>query len=202
MGMRNSLLLLLTFLITALLAGGSGCTRYEYDIINPPDLAAHIAKTEVIVPREPFQYRMLVVENHLVMLVDNPTDEPFQLLGEQSSVVDPHGQSHPLRPMAIAPHSYAKLIFPNERPRYYYPSGPTFGIGVGAVVTHQHHDHRHYLLDPSNDEEEPVYLDVVDDNALYWDWSGEGEMRLTIQYQRANDKPFVHDWVIRRSKAK
>jgi hypothetical protein len=196
---------LMSFLVIAWLAC-TGCTRYEYDITHPPDLATHIAKDEAVVAREPFQYRMKVVDNHLVMLIDNRTDDAFQLLGEQSSVVDPNGQSHPLRPMAIAPHSYGKLIFPPVEPRYYYPSGPVFGVGVGTVVTHHHHDHRRYLLDErlfdEDEQDEPAYLMVVDDNAVYWDWRGEGEIRLTIQYQRANDKPFTHDWVIGRRKAK
>jgi hypothetical protein len=99
----------------------------------------------------------------------------------------------------MAPNSYIKLIFPSERPRYYYPSGPTFGIGVGTVVTHSH---RHYFVDDPDyfEDAEPRYLAVYDENALYWEWKGEGEMRLTLVFQRANDKPFTHDWVIRRTK--
>ena len=36
------------------------------------------------------------VENRLVLQIQNKTDDPIQLLGERSTVVDPGGQSHPL----------------------------------------------------------------------------------------------------------
>src|SRR4051812_27378312 len=151
--------MLKSFLSLLLVCLAVGCTRYEYDITQPADLATHIGKNEVTVPREPFRYRMQVVENHLIMMIDNPTNDSFQLLGEQSSVVDPTGQSHPLRTVVMAPNSFIKLIFPLERPRYYYPSGPTFGIGVGTVVTHEH---RHYFVDDPDYFEDPAprYLDV------------------------------------------
>jgi hypothetical protein len=186
--------LILTWLLSA-------CTRYEYDIVHPPDLATHISKQEVSVPREPLLYRMQVVDNHLVMLIDNPTDDPYQLLGEQSTVVDPGGQSHPLRPMAIAPHSFGKLIIPPVSPRYYYPYNSGFGVGVGTVIVH---DHRHHFVDDPDYfvDEEPRYLAVVDDNLLYWDWKGEGQIRMTLMFQRRDEKPFAHDWVISRSKAR
>src|SRR2546423_4948738 len=127
--MRIASVLLLTFL--------TGCTHYEYDLTQPPELARHIgSKSEVIVPRDPVDYRLRTYEDVLVMRVVNPTDDLIELLGDQSVVVDPRGQSHPLRRQAIAPHSYIKLRFPPPPPVYYQPQ-PTFGIGVGTVITRE-----------------------------------------------------------------
>jgi hypothetical protein len=180
----------------------AGCTRYEYDIVQPPDLATHIGREEITVPREPLRYRMQVVENRLVMMIDNPTDDTIVLLGEQSSVVDPTGQSRPLRPLAIAPHSFGKLIFPPMRPSFYYARTSGWSVGVGTVVT-TGGGRRRFVDDPDYFVgDEPHYLAVIDDNTLFWEWSGEGAIRLLIQFQRGNDKPFTHDWTISRSKVK
>jgi hypothetical protein len=112
---------------------GGGCAHYEYDLVEPPELARHVGKSEVVVPKEPLEYRMRTVENRLVIHVINPTDEPVTLIGQQSYIVSPGGQSHPLRPQTIAPHTFIPLILPPMRPYYYYPYYPTWGWGFGVV---------------------------------------------------------------------
>src|SRR5439155_6189759 len=108
--------------------------HYEYDLDQPSDLRRHIAtRTDIVVGIDPLEYRLRTVDNRLVMRVFNQTDDAINLLGDKSAVVDPHGQSHPVRSQAIAPHSFAKLIFPPIRPRV-YDSGPTFGIGIGTRI--------------------------------------------------------------------
>src|SRR5215218_6311688 len=98
-------LLILTFSL--------GCTRYEYDITRPTDLAMHVGtKQDAIAPRQPLEYRFRTVDNRLVMSIDNKTDDTIQLQGDRSSVVDPSGQSHPLRTQPIAPQSFIKQILP------------------------------------------------------------------------------------------
>jgi hypothetical protein len=133
--------------VLVLLLGG-GCAHYEYDLVEPPELARHVGKSEVVVPLEPLEYRMRTVENRLVIHVVNPTDEPVTLIGPQSYIVSPGGQSHPLRTQTIAPHTFIPLILPPMRPYYYYPSYPTWGFGFGVVGVGGHfhggdHDRHH-----------------------------------------------------------
>src|SRR5258708_34156135 len=80
-----------------------GCAHYEYDITSPPDLRQHVGEKEVIVRVEPLEYRFLSYQDHLVVQIFNPTSDVIQFLGEQRTIVDPSGQSHPLRGQAIPP---------------------------------------------------------------------------------------------------
>ena len=180
-----------------LLMLAAGCARYEYDLISPPDLRTHIGtKADAVTAVDPLVYRWRTVDGRLVVRVFNPTDDPIELLGPKSTAVAPSGQSHPLRGQTIAPQSHAKLILPPRRPRV-YNSGPTFGVGVGMRVDARDrgfpHDHDPFAR-------EPRYLAVYDDdNAIYWDWNGETDVRLSLVYQRG-DEPLRHDFVIRRRK--
>ena len=174
----------------------TGCARYEYDIVSPADLQAHIGtKSDTTTTVDPLIYRWRTVDNRLVVRIFNPTNDPIQLLGEKSTVVAPTGESHPLRGQTIAPQSHAKLILPPRRPRV-YNRGPTFGVGVGMRVDARDRGYPYY-----NDHlDEPRYLAVYDDdNALYWDWNGQTEIRLTLVYQR-NEELLRHQFVIRRRK--
>jgi hypothetical protein len=170
-----------------------GCARYEYDIVHPEDLRGRIGKTESVFARPPLEYRLVTVENRLVMRIYNGTEDAYQLLGERSSVVDPRGQSHPLTSVALAPQSFIKLVLPPFRPRY-DRTGPSFGIGFGTFIARRdgiESEHR-----------EPLYLSAyADDEARYWEWKGDGDVRLTLVYQRTSGgEPFVHDFVIHRVK--
>src|SRR5437879_2762117 len=115
-----------------LLAGG--CAKYEYNLVKPPDLARHIsANTDTVFTLDPLEYRLRTVENRLVMRAFNPTSDVIELVGPKCSVVDPDGQSHPLRSQSIAPQSFIKLIFPPPRPQVYEPYyGPYWGVGLGV----------------------------------------------------------------------
>src|SRR6186997_3312137 len=97
----------LFILAAATLLGG--CATYEYDLTAPPELSRHIPrKVDAVVQREPFEYRMQSIDNRLVIRIFNQTDDQIQLVGERSTIVDPEGQSHPLRGGPIAPHSFLK----------------------------------------------------------------------------------------------
>jgi hypothetical protein len=189
--LRRCALLLITLFVLV-----TGCTTYEFDVTRPPELATHVARNQdAVLTREPLVYRLRAVENRLVMNIENGTDEPIQLAGDQSTVVDPDGQSHPLRSQAIAPHSFAKLILPPMRP--VIRSGPTFGIGVGAHVGY------HPGYDDFHDDwyhDHPQYFTVVDDNAIYWEWRGEGDIRLMLVFLGKDGESFSHEFVIRRVK--
>ena len=44
----------------------------------------------------------------------------------------------------------------------------------------------------------PRYYTVYDANAIYWDWNGESDVRLSMTYQSGGQKPFTHEWVFHR----
>jgi hypothetical protein len=180
-----------------------GCAKYEYNLVKPPDLARHIGTgTDAVVTVDPLEYRLRTVDNRLVMRIFNSTEDAVELLGPKCSVVDPEGQSHPLRSQSIAPGSFIKLILPPPRPRVYDPYyGPTIGVGVGVggrVDAYPYSRYRYYDPYPP----EPRYLAVYDENDVtYWDWRGEGECRVVLTFRRG-EKEFRHEFLFRRQKLK
>jgi hypothetical protein len=184
----------------------SGCAKYEYDLVQPPELARHVGDTWTVATIDPLEYRLRTYENHLIVQVWNHSTEPIQLLGDRSVVVDPKGQSHPLRSQAIAPNSYLKLILP-PAPTEVYRSGPTFGIGVGVGVGHFHgHDwHGGYpyyggFYDPFW-YDEPRYIAVYDNNeSAYWEWDGDAGVARMVLVFGQGDKTFTHELAFRRKK--
>jgi hypothetical protein len=176
-----------------------GCAHYEYDVVRPPDLTGHVgAKADAILHLDPLEYRLRTVESRLVMRIFNPSAEPITLRGDRSVIVDPNGQSHPLRSQTIAPGSYIKLILPPFRPRI-ENYGPSFGIGMGVGVARV--NHRHYFLAPTAPGDVPRYFDLYDDaNAFFWEWPGETNVQITLVYQRSADKEFTHVFEFHRRK--
>jgi hypothetical protein len=184
-----------TILFIVLLAGG--CARYEHEIVRPEELSAHIpTRVDTVVDREPLEYRFRTVDNRLVMRIYNLSDDPITLLGEESSVVDPTGQSRPLRSQTIAPQSFIRLILPPPPPRV-QRVGPSIGIGVGTRIGH--HRHGPYPYAGAHHPIGPAYFRVVDDDAYYWDWPREGQIRLMLILERERER-FRHEWVIGRVK--
>jgi hypothetical protein len=101
----------LPLLLIMLLAG---CAPTEFDAA-PVDggPAVRVGNSQdVSFPGDPLVYRMRADEGHLVFWIDNPTNEPVELLGEKSDVTDPEGIAHHLRGRTIAPLSSIKEIFP------------------------------------------------------------------------------------------
>jgi hypothetical protein len=187
----------LLFLAMALLGG---CTRYEYDLLEPADRPTRIGRSgDVVIPIEPLEYHLRTVDGRLMMRIFNRSEDPIQLIGAASTAVDPKGQSHPLPSFTIAPGSFGKLIFPPPRPRI-ERGGPSFGVGVGVGVSSARHPaHRHGYL---HSDREPRYLVVYDDaSALYWDWQGETTAKINIAYER-DEETWRHPFVFKRVKAK
>jgi hypothetical protein len=181
-----------------------GCTQYEFDITTPPEVAAHVPrKSAVTVQRAPLLYRMQAAEGRLVMKVHNETDQPLELLGDKSYVVDPHGQSHPLQSQTIAPNSFIKLILPPFRPVYRAAPGFGFGLGVGISRMDRGHFYQGGFYDPYYaDWDEPLYMTVYDDGTgRFWEWTGETSIQLRLVYQQG-DRTFDHEFAIRRVKAR
>jgi len=177
------------------LVGIGGCTVYQYDVVKPENLAGHVGDRDKVLELNPLVYRLRSVESRLVIRIYNPTDDPIQLLGPQSVVVDPHGQSHPLRSQTIAPKAFIKLIFPPPPPTV-YENGPTFGIGFGVIGRAHYHD----AFVGSGLYDEPRYYTVYDENDVTrWDWEGETDLRATFTYERAN-RTFHDEFLFHRRK--
>jgi hypothetical protein len=184
-----------------------GCARYEFDLVQPPELARHIGeKTDELIDRQAVQYRLRAYENRLVIRIYNHTEAPIELLGAQSTVVDPAGESHPLQRQTIAPNSFIKLILPPMRPEV-YPTGPTIGFGINSQVGRSYDPSHHYWRDlnygPAYDDpyfNQPRYFAVSDPgNSFYWDWNGQGQVRLTLVYMQ-QEKTFRDQFTFNRVK--
>jgi hypothetical protein len=201
-------------LFVCIISGAGGCAKYEYDLVEPREMSRHVGRSvDAVVDIDPFTYRLRSVDNRLVMRVYNNTDESIELLGDKSTVVDPDGQSHPLRSQAIAPKSFIKLIFPPPRPQVYDSSGPTFGVGVGygmrvdAIpgpppdgLPDRRDFHTLYPLWEPYFRDEPRYISVVDESdTYYWNWKGVGESRVNLVYRRGEGE-IRHAFVFRRVK--
>ena len=201
-------------LVAAILS--AGCAKYEYNLVRPPEQSRHIGSSvDAVVTLDPLEYRMRSADNRLVIRAYNGTQDAIELLGSKSAVVDPDGQSHPLRGQTIVPGSYIKLILPPMKPQVYDPyPGPYFGVGVGAYhrveaypfprygvwpYGFQRYGYDPYFYDPYL-YDPPRYFVLVDDNdSYYWNWKGEGECRLMLVYSRAG-KEFTQEFLFRRQK--
>lgn len=190
----------LLVVLAALLAMSGGCARYEYDIVHPPEAAQHVgSERDAVVALNPLVYRMRSAENHLVIRIQNPTGDRILLLGAQSFVVDPYGESHPLRAQTIGPHSFVKLILPPIPPDV-APAGPSieFGIGAGFGGAYRYsYGYYEPFYDPLWDR--PRYYAVYNAGE-YWHWTGESDVRLDLVFARDEQKPFTHEFVFHRRK--
>jgi hypothetical protein len=193
----------------------TGCARYEYELVEPREQTRHVGRSvDAVAEIDPLTYRLRSVDNRLVMRVYNNADGSIELLGDRSSVVDPNGQSHPLRSMSIAPHSFIKVIFPPPRP-YVYDTSPTFGVGVGYGVRvdaipgpppeglpDRRDFHMHENAWNSYFRDEPQYLAaavIEDSDSYYWTWKSTGEARINLVYRRGESE-IRHAFVFRRVK--
>jgi hypothetical protein len=152
--------------LTCLLAG---CTSYRYDAAvggNPP--MAVQKETDLVLPAGLVELRLRQVESRCVLLVVNRNDADVTLVGEKSALVDPRGQSHAVGGQLIPPNSHVKFVLPPLRDTT--PSGPTIGIGFGVLVENDAPRNALYLT-----------TSPVPD---YWDWPGEGEIRLTLSVRK------------------
>ena len=174
------------------LAGG--CAAYDFDLVEPAELARRIANSESEAVRPPLRYTFRSYENRLVMHIHNPTGSAVLLEEQRSVVVDGSGQSRPVRGVMIAPASFAKLILPPLRP--VYQASPAFGIGVGVGVGMGPHGRRPF--DPYA-WDAPRYFSEYDGGVYHWEWRGESIVRLTLGY-RQGERAWQDDFVFRRVK--
>ena len=200
----------------------AGCARYEYDVVEPAELAGHVGgRSWVALRRGDIEYRMRSYDDRLVMHIYNRGDAPVKLLGADSAAVDPRGESHPLQSATIPPGSFIKRIFPPPPPRV-RPYGPTFGVGVGvaygarrghALPGRPHRGfgrypfarrHRPYyrggFYDPFDDFG-PRYYSIYDPtDRTHFRWPGGTSVRFLFTYEREGGERFRHEFLIRRTR--
>jgi len=193
----------------------SGCAHYEYDVVQPPELAVHVGEGSWVALRRTgdVEYRLRSYDNFLVMLIYNGGQTPVKLLGADSSAVDARGESHPMPSATIPPGSYVKRIFPPPRPRV-EPYGPSFSFGVGYVhlqhvhaapphapPAHSHPYHYPYYGQGFYDTQ-PRYYTVYDANdRTFFDWPGGTGVRFTFALAREGQEGVMRqELLVRRVK--
>lgn len=193
-----------------LLALTPGCARYEYDVVEPPDLAGHVGEKSWVALRRPgdVEYRLRSYDDRLVMRLYNRGEGSVKLLGADSAVVDPRGESHPMQSATIPPGAYVQKIFPPPLPRV-RRYGPSFGFGVGVMGAqrvghrprHRPYRHRHAFHSAGFHDFEPRYYTVYDPNdRTYFAWPGETGARFIFALQREGGEVIRHEFLIRRRK--
>jgi hypothetical protein len=183
--------------IGGLLLACGGCATYEFDILQPPTQNRRISTdSENRLAIDPLEYRLRASEGRLIMLIFNPTGDTIELLGSKSSVVDPSGQSHPLRDRAIAGDSFIKEILPPYRPHLVEPE-PSYGVAVNGMVGAA--DQPGYVR-PRGYGAYPSGLDAYDDaSAYFWDWDDQTDVRMNLVFDRSG-KTFEQSLVFHRVK--
>ena len=194
-------------LAVATLTGG--CARYEYDVVEPPDLAGHVGEKSWVALRrsDDLEYRLRSADDRLVMRVFNRGGRPVKLLGADSVIVDSRGESHPMLGATVPPGSYVQRVFPPPLPRV-RRYGPSFGFGVGVMGAqrvrhrgHRYHPHRHPFHSAGFHDFEPRYYTVYDPNdPTFFGWPGGASARFIFAFQRDGEEMIRHEFLIRRVK--
>ena len=182
--------LVFTGISLTLLGVAGGCASTTYDIVEPSQSARRIAgDSDTVLEMKPLAYRFRSVEDHLVIRISNPGQEEIAVLGPDSYVVDPEGQSHGVVSQTIRPGAFVKMILPPLPPEQ-MPAGPyvSFEVSSGGVAM----DNPMPRLDPQG---------LRSQSGDTWSWTGDGEVKLRLKYQLGNAEPFTHSFSIRRNKS-
>jgi len=99
----------------------SGCVSYQYRVVQPAMGAPPVRAEPVTIHDDPLDYQLYHYRDRLAMHVTNPTEDRITLLGNRSFVVDPNGESHPIRDRVLAPHSFTKFLLPPIPFSYFNP---------------------------------------------------------------------------------
>jgi hypothetical protein len=174
--------------LPTLLGVAGGCATSAFDLVQPRELSRHIGGgSDTLLEAGPLTYRFRAVEDHLVIRIYNPGDQPVTLL-PGSDVVDPQGRSHPLAAQVIGPGAFTKLILPPMPPDQ-TPVGPliSFEITSSGRMT----DANQPKLDS------PVAPPRAPQT---WSWPEGEEVRVNFRYRRGSQEPFTHSFSFRRRK--
>lgn len=176
-----------------------GCRTYVYRVVQPGGVAQPIADQPVIVRYPPLEYRLVRQKDRLAMRVLNPTTERLTLDGGRSYVVDPEGESHPIRSRILGPNSFTRMLLPPLPFTFAYPDY-SWGWGMGWGWRWGPYDpFWGPLYGPAFYGPPPIsYGQVI--SRYDWIWK-TGQIRLHLTYQ-SNTNGFDHEFQIVREQAK
>lgn len=174
----------------------SGCQTYEYRVVQPPGVAQVVAREPVTIHYAPLDYHLARHQDRLAMRIINPTDDKIVLQGPHSYVVDPKGESHPVRGRVLAPHSFTWMLLPPIPPGYpyYYAADGGWGWGWGWGWGYDWYD-------PFWG---PFYAPMVSCHRVFtpYDWTWKtGPARLHLGYDQ-NGKRFEQNFEFVREREK
>ena len=174
-----------------------GCRTYNYRLVQPAEAAHVIADQPFAIHYDPLEYTFWRERDRLAMRIANPTTDRIVLQGNRSCVVDPSGESHPLRGHVLGPHSFTVMLLPpwphtvqvvgGYGPRWGW--GP--GWGWGPPGYYGYYDDWYYGP--------PVTWYQVT-TAYDWQWH-TGPARLRLSYEREG-KTFDHNIELLRERVK
>jgi len=171
-----------------------GCTQFEFDVLREgSDQPIHVATSDdTHFANDPLKYRMRADEGHLVMWIDNPTNDSIELLSGKSSVTDPDGVNHPLRGQTIKPLSSVTKIFPpmESQEDQSTPTPPQPPINP--------YDRPGFIPVPGVDQPDSTAADSRD-SAYAWKWEDESEIRIHLVFVQ-NGRQFEQRFTVRRVK--
>lgn len=192
---RSILIRLSRSILLCSLLCAAGCTTYEYNIVQPPDLRRQIGHDrDVVLNAGPLKYRMRAVEDRLVVRIYNVSRDTLRLLGDQSAIITPDGQSLPMRGRMLPAGSYMKLILP-PMPKVEPRGGFQIGLGFGVASGYAGPELGGYY-GPAWDQ--PQYVAVYDDPP--WQWPVNQDVRVILAYQGAGQNTVTQEWVFRKVK--
>jgi hypothetical protein len=174
----------------------SGCVYYQYRIVQPAAGAPPVTDKPVAIHYEPLDYRLWRDRDRLAMSIVNPTDDRIVLVGNRSYVIDPQGETHPVRDRVMGPHSFIRIYLPPIPFTYAYPDywgwGPGWGWGWYDPFWGPGWGPGFYGPPPVS------YYQVL--TGYDWRWK-TGPARLRLTYDR-NGKFFEHDFELIREQQK
>jgi hypothetical protein len=175
---------------------GSGCARYEYVLVQPPQFTRSITEERTRITYSPMEYEFAEEDDHLMMAVINPSQEPVRIVESKSFLVSPDGESHPLPGSLIAPRSYKALLLPPESAAYRASPSFSIGFGVGNYWGGPHFGtgfgyHDYIYGGPAH------YYPVNAPN--FWPWD-TGPVRMRLSFEQGTTNAFAHDFLLERRK--
>jgi hypothetical protein len=171
----------------------TGCASYEFDVKQPPTAAGQVTEDNDLVARiPPLEYRFRTDESRLVLRIDNPTPDIVNLVGSQSTVVDPSGVAHPLRSDSIPSQGSIRIVLPPLQLNDQTSASPALGApGPSGGPP----DNPGYIR-PSGFG---APTDEAADSVYNWSWNGDSEVRLNLVF-REGDRTFQQQFLLHRGK--
>jgi hypothetical protein len=171
----------------------SGCASYEFDVKQPPTAAGQVTGDNDLVAKiPPLEYRFRSDEGRLVLRIDNPTPDIVNLVGSQSTVVDPSGVAHPLRNDSMPSQGSMRIVLPPLQLNEGTSSSP---VPAAPGPSGGPPDNPGYIRPsgfgaPADDAADSVYN---------WSWDGESDVRLHLVF-REGDRTFQQEFLLHRGK--